>query len=198
MEALASLLAARLAAALPFLDRITGLARLYAFTSEEDGILKLPLPVAFTAEECERDKYYLVPDKSTVGTAFFEDGGTVPFANSQLPPSLGVKVTSLRLLMWVNPDRLDGPLSEPVLLAAVEKALSVNRRYSEGEFVDVLTTYTLLPAETSLYGRYSFANQTLLLLPPYRLMGLDLKVQYQLARICVTTPLPGAKEAAVC
>lgn len=186
MEALAALLAARLSASLPLLERVVGYARLHITATENDGILKLPMPVTFTAAQCEQDSHYLVPDPTTAGIGFFEDGGTAPIGQT----SLSVKQTSMRLLLWVNPQRLDGPLSEAALLAAVERALSVGRRFSEGEFVDVLVSYTLLPAEASLFSRYTYDGVRALLLPPYRLLGLDLKVQFRLAAICVADPLP--------
>jgi hypothetical protein len=152
------------------------------------------VPVVFTADQCVTDSRYLVPDISTPGILFFEDGGTAPFGQ----PSLKVKQTSLRLLLWVNPHRLDGELSEATLLAAVEKALKVNERYAEGDFVDILTTYTTLPAEASLFSRYTFDGVREMLLPPYRLLGLDLKVQFRLSTVCLTTPLPGLIDTVSC
>lgn len=201
MESLAQLLADRLQTALPFLDRVVGLARLNTKTiadGEATRPIKLPVPVTFTAAECESDDRYLVPDKSTVGIFFFEDGGTVPLITTQLPASLGVKQTSLRLLGWVNNERLAWTPTEAQLLAFIEKALKVNRHYTEGDFVDILTTYTLLPAETSLFSRYTYATETPLLLPPYRIIGLELKIQFRLATKCLTSPLPLVVDAPVC
>jgi hypothetical protein len=194
MEALAALLAARLSVALPFVERTVGLARLYTTSTEADGPIKLPVPVTFTADDCERNTRYLVPDPMTSGILFFEDGGTVPVG----APALRIKQSSLRLLLWVNPARLDGELSEAALLAAVEKALKVNERYAAGDFLDIFTTYTTLPAEASLFSRYTFDGIRSLLLPPYRVLGLDLKVQFRLANRCFTDPLPGLKDYAPC
>jgi hypothetical protein len=201
MEALATLLAARVATALPFLDRVTGLARLLT-KKDQDGeapiTVKLPIPVSFTAEECDQNDRYLTPDASTVGIAFFEDGGTQRIVNQQTPSNLGIRQTNLRLLIWVNVPLLDGDLPEAVVLAALERALRIHERYNAGDFAGIYTTYTTLPAEASLFGRYSFATETPLLFPPYRLIGLDLRVQYSLTTACQTQPLPGVKEPAVC
>lgn len=201
MEALATLLAARVVTALPFLDRVTGLARLLT-KKELDGetpiTTKLPIPVSFTADDCDQNDRYLVPDASTVGIAFFEDGGTQRVINQQTPSNLGIRQTNLRLLIWVNTPRLDGDLSEAAVLVALERALRIGERYSAGDFANVYTTGTTLPAEASLFGRYSFATETTLLLPPYRLIGLDLRVQYSLTTACQTQPLPGVKELASC
>lgn len=201
MEALAALLSARVAAALPFLDRAVGLARLYTKTiadGDATRTVRYPVPVFFTAQQCEDDERYLLPDPGTVGILFFEDNGSAPLVTPQQPASLGIKVANLRLLLWVNPDRLDSPLTEVALLAAVERALSVNRRYDAEPFAGILTTYTTLPAETSLFSRYTYATETPLLLPPYRLLGLDLRVQFQLSNACLTAPLPGVKDPSVC
>jgi hypothetical protein len=205
-EALANLLCARLVAAIPFLSqesggRAVGLARLYT-AAIQDGdsprTVKLPVPITFTAEQCEQDSRYLMPDAGTTAILFFEDGGVQQLNAPQFPASLGIRTAALQLRLWVNPNRLDGPLAETTLVAAVEKALKVNERYASGDFVDVLTTATILPAETSLYGRYTFSDVTPLLLPPYKLLGLDLRVQFRLSTACITTPLPGAKDLAAC
>ena len=79
-ETLAALLLARLSAALPYLDRAVGLARTYEFTipnGETPRRLKLPVPLAYTAADCELDPYFLVPDAGTGSILFFEDAGTV-------------------------------------------------------------------------------------------------------------------------
>jgi hypothetical protein len=141
--------------------------------------VKLPVPIVFTAADCEKDGRYLVPSEETKGILFFEDGGSQALAAPQRPSALGYRQSSLRLLLWVNEPLLDTPISENELLAGVEKALRVNQRYSQGDYLDVYTTATVLPAETSLYGRYSFATETPLLLPPYRLLGLDLRLEYR-------------------
>lgn len=201
MESLATLFAARLAAALPFLDRVTGMTRLLT-KGEMDGedtiTVKLPIPVSFTAEDCDQNGRYLVPDASTVGIAFFEDAGTSRVINRDTPSQLGVRASAMRLLLWINTPRLDGELSEAMLLLAVERALRIGERWNAGDFVGISTTYTSLPAEASLFGRYSFDTVTPLLLPPYRLLGLDLRTQYQLTTACQTQPLPGVKEPSSC
>lgn len=190
-EVLAALFAARVAAALPFLDRVTGLARLYTkpvLDGDTPTTVKLPIPVTFTAADCEKDDQYLVPDAKTVGILFFEDGGVQPLVNAQHPANLSFRQASLRLLLWINPRLVRNPLNEVQLVLLLERALKVgNPRWTSGDFLDINTTYNLLPAETSLYGRYSFASETPLLLPPYRLLGLDLRVQFRLGR-CTLPP----------
>ncbi len=202
MEALAQLFRNRVTVALPFIDRAVGYARLQTSAipeGESTRTLKLPVPVAFTAAECETDSRYLVPDAGTVSILFFEDGGTTPFSSATIPASLNVKQTSLRLLLWVNQARLSTPISEAMLLAAIEKALHINQRYVAGDFVDILTTYTLLPAEANLFSRYTYDTETPLLLPPVgRVLGLDLRVQFRLASNCLTNPLPTVIPAPSC
>lgn len=201
MEALATLFATRLAVALPFLDRVTGMTRLLT-KAEQDGesaiTIKLPIPVSFTADDCAQNDRFLVPDASSVGMAFFEDAGTGRVLNNETPVNLGIRSSAMRLLLWVNTTRLDGELSEATLLLAVERALRIGERWSAGDFAGIYTTYASLPAEASLFGRYSFATETPLLLPPYRLLGLDLRTQYQLTNACQAQPLPGVKEPTSC
>ncbi len=198
---LAQLLADRVAAALPFLDRVTGLVRLYA-KQEADGDTfttnRLPVPVSYTAADCERNDRYLVPGADAVGILFFEDGGQQPFSDAQTPPSLGFRVARLRLLLWLNPLRLSAPLSDTQLLVLLERALSIGKRFGSGDFLDISTTYASLPAETSLFGRYSFANDTPLLLPPYQVLGLDLRVQFRLSAPCLTIEVPTVIAAPLC
>jgi len=201
MEALATLFATRLVAALPFLDRATGIARLLT-KKEQDGeeaiTVKLPIPVSFTAEDCDQNDRYLVPDAQNVGILFFEDGGTGQVLNRDTPSALGMRFSAMRLLLWVNTELLDGPLTEAMLLLAVEQALWIGQHKNVGDFASLYTTYTSLPAETSLFGRYSFATETPLLLPPYRVLGLDLRSQYQLTSACQMQPLPGVKDPSPC
>lgn len=205
---LAALLATRVAAALPYLDRVTGLARLDT-SSTRDGDatvpVKLPAPVVRvadawqfdasfdlsfggTAAACEDDPRYLVPDAGTVGILFFEDGGSSRLPG---PASLATRQSNLTLLLWLNPARLDSPPTETQLLAQVERALGVGGpRWAAGAFVDVLVSARALPAEASLFGRYSFSTVTPLLLPPYRLLGLALTVQCRLKADCQPIVLP--------
>jgi hypothetical protein len=201
MEALAQLLSDRLVEQVPFLDRAVGLARLYLKPSrdgETPVTLKLPVPVTFTAEDCARDERYLVPSDNTAGISFFEDGGSTRLITSQYPASVSMRQSSLRLLLWANPQRLDGELTEAALLGAVERALGIGQRFPAGNFLDVSVSYTTLPAEASLFSRYSFESVTELLYPPYRLLGLALTVQYRLAARCLPTELPGAKPFESC
>lgn len=205
-EVLADIFAQRVAAALPFLapdagGRAVGLARLYTTTSQEENPrpIKLPVPVSYTAADCERDARYLVPDASTPAILFFEDQGSQPLATAQFPASMGWRQASLRLLLWVNAPLLDGPLAEVALLAAVTRALRPGERQQLAPFADVLVSYQTLPAETSLFARYSFADLTPLLLPPHRLLGLSLTVQLRLNLNCLPATLPGvANPAPLC
>jgi hypothetical protein len=201
MEALAQLLRDRLVEQVPFLDRAVGLARLYlkpSLDGETPLTLKLPVPVTFTAEDCARDERYLVPSDSTTGICFFEDGGGSRLITSQYPASVSMRQSNLRLLLWANPQRLDGELTEAALLGAVERALGIGQRFPAGNFLDVSVSYTTLPAEASLFSRYSFESVTELLYPPYRLLGLALTVQYRLAVRCLPGVLPSVKAFESC
>jgi hypothetical protein len=201
MEALAQLLRDRLVEQVPFLDRAVGLARLFtrpALDGETPITLKLPVPVTFTADDCAKNERYLVPSDDTAGISFFEDGGSSRLVTSQYPASIGMRQSQLHLLLWANPQRLDGELTEAALLGAVERALGIGQRFPAGNFLDVSVSYTTLPAEASLFSRYSFESVTKLLYPPYRLLGLALTVQYRLAARCLPVVLPGAKAFESC
>lgn len=201
-QALAQLLADRLAT-LPFADpsagaRVTGLARLHTGTvndGEAARTVKLPVPAAWSADECARDQRYLTPDEGTPSTWFFEDYGT---AETRLAGNVYGQLATLRLLGWLNPSRLSGPLSENQLLQALSNALRVRVRHDAGEYRGLLITATALPAEASLFARYSYATETPLLLPPYRLVGLELKCAYVPAPACPVAALPTITPAAPC
>lgn len=201
MEALAQLLSARVKAEVPFLDRAVGLARLLtrpSLNGDTPITVKLPVPVSFTADDCATNERYLVPSDDTVGILFFEDGGSSRLVTSQYPTSIGMRQTQLRLMLWANPQRLAGELTELALLGAIERAFGIGQRFSAGNFLDVSVSYTTLPAEASLFSRYSFESVTELLFPPYRLLGLALTMQYRLAKVCLPDVLPIAKDFAPC
>jgi hypothetical protein len=81
----------------------------------------------------------------------------------------------------------------------VERALGIGQpRITAGNFLDVSVSYTTLPAEASLFSRYSFESVTELLYPPYRLLGLALTVQYRLAVRCLPGVLPSVKAFESC
>lgn len=200
IEALTDQLAEKLRAALPFMDRVVGLARPHETTVlNGDGYdeksqrrVRVPVPVTFTPEQCINDVRYLVPDESTTGIAFFEDMGTVP-------ATLGAGAafeSTFRLIGWVNPLRLSGPLSEVALYAALDEALEPRRPQQLGDYRNVQLRYTTLPADgLSLLSRYTYATETLLVLPPYRLFGLEIRARYTLNTACLTAPLPVAADA---
>lgn len=200
-QALAQYLASRLAA-LPFLHpedgaRVAGLARLYTTTAAGEGAptVKLPVPQEFTAADCERDARYLVPNSTTPAIFFFEDGGTTEY---RIQGNLMGKQSTLTLLGWFNPARLSTPLSENHLVQALEIALGVRQRKTVGEYQNLYITARQLPAETSLFGRYSYDTSTPLLLPPFRLVGLELTCQYSPAPACPPAELPTIIPATQC
>lgn len=200
-QALAQALADRLAL-LPFLDpaagaRVAGLARLWTGTAAGDDAptVRVPVPAVWSAEECVNDPRYLLPSSDTPAIVFFEDGGTIDYS---IAPGIIGKESALRLLLWLNPARLSAPLSEAQLIAAIEKALKVRVRHNEGEYRNLLITAAIPPAETALFGRYTHDTGTPLLLPPYRLLGLNLTCRYLPAPACPADELPTILPASSC
>lgn len=195
-QLLAALLAQRLAA-LPFASsaagaRVAGLARLHTSTindGESTRTVKVPVPAEWSADECTRDSRYLTPDANTPGIWFFEDYGT---AEERIDKSnLYQYVSSLRLLAWINPAWLSYQLSEAALFQAVAGALRLHQRQTAGAYRNLLLTATVLPAEASLFSRYTYASETPLLLPPYQLLGLEIRARFTLAGPCPPAALPG-------
>lgn len=196
---LAQALADRLAGAFPYLDRVVGLARLSTTTggdTENPVTLKLPVPVFFTGEDCQLNPRYLVPDIGTPGLMFFEDGGSQPTGQ----PSLGLRTATLNLLAWFNLPLLDPQPTEVQLLALIERALGVGTRWSTPELQDISVRPRVLPAEASLFGRYTFADTTLtpLLLPPYLVLGLALTVEFRVNLKCLNAPTPAVLNRPSC
>lgn len=189
-EALAQALALRLTAALPFLERVVGMVRLHEqLKNNGDATFmeRLPVPVSFTAEECDRNGRYLVPDQYSGSVLFFEDGGEITTGQG----AAQLREATLRLLLWLNPFKLTGAITENRLQLEIERALLVRQRFDTGDYRGVYITTTTLPAGAGLFGAYSFGGGTTpLLYPPYRLLGLELKCRYQYAPACLLGPLP--------
>lgn len=194
---LAQLLATRLTA-LPFANpaagaRVAGLARLHTSTINDSPdstrTAKVPVPAEWGPEECTRDSRYLTPDANTPGIWFFEDGGTVEEKLTGSNTVYGY-VSTLRLLAWLNPAWLSYQLTEAALYQAVRGALRLHQRHDAGAFRGLLLSATVLPTEASLFGRYTFATETPLLLPPYQLLGLELRARFTLAAPCPPAALP--------
>ncbi len=190
---LAQLFADRVTAALPFLaaeagGRAVGLARLATSTTDEEHPrpVKLPVPVSYSATDCALSPRYLVPDADTGAILFFEDGGSAPLVSRAIPSYYGFRTASLTLLLWVNTPRQTPAPTETSLLLALERALQVGRRWSAGDYLDMVVRVRVQPAEASVFGRYAYADTALtpLLLPPYLVVGLVLSVEYRL-RTCV-------------
>ena len=193
-ETLAALLLDRLTAALPYLDRAVGLARVYEFTipnGETPRRLKLPVPLAFTAADCERDAYYLVPDAGTGSILFFEDAGTVSQGAGKAPYERTMEST-VRLLLWLNPARPDNPATELDLSTGLYNALRSGQVHTSGPLADLLLSWTIQPAGAGLFGAYSFAGETPLLYPPFRLFGAEIKARYRFMPGCYVPPAPPA------
>lgn len=199
-ETIATFLKDQLQPALPFVDRAVGLARPYEFTvgnGDDARRVKVPLPVSFTAAECENDPRYLLPDAGTAGILFFEDGGTTSQGAGR-PVYERTLESMLQLRLWVNPSRLSGPLSEVALTAAIHKALRIGERQQTPELADLLLSWSIQPAGAALFGAYSYAGDTPLLYPPYRLFGAEIRASYRFTPACLTDPLPTLMDAAVC
>ncbi|KAA9333406.1 hypothetical protein F0P96_10580 [Hymenobacter busanensis] len=187
-EALADYLAARVYS-LPFVERSVGLARTYEHqlqNGDDWRTVRLPVPVSFTAAECEQNPRYLVPDASTASIFFLEDYGATP---AVIAPGIKGWESRLRLIGLINPAGLVGELHETDLLASLLAVLGDGKtvRYL-GPFLDVRLRATVLPADASLVSRYTY--DTPMLYPPYRLVGLELTVRYRLARACTPADLP--------
>lgn len=191
-EHLATYLKSRVVAALPFLDRAVGLARPYAHTignGEDTRRVTLPLPVAFTPAECEADPRYLVPDAETAAILFFEDGGTVS-RGAAGPVYERTLESTVRLLLWVNPFRLSAQLPETALVAALHRALRIGTRQQTPELADLLLSWTIQPAGAALFSAYSYAAETPLLYPPFRVFGAEIRAVYRFTPACLAYALP--------
>lgn len=185
-ETLAAILLARLTTAMPFLDRAVGLVRPYEFTvpnGDEVKRVKLPLPVSFTAADCDRDPRYLVPDAGTNSILFFEDNGTTSQGAGRAPAERTMEST-VRLLIWLNPAGTGNPTTELALVGELYNALLIGHRRTAGPLHNLLLSWTIQPAGAGLFGAYSFAGETPLLYPPYRLFGAEIKAVYHFNPAC--------------
>ena len=197
-EQLAEALATRLRA-LPFLERVVGLARpvdkLITETLENDKEqtrrTKTPEPLNFppSTKECDRTpEVYLLPDQAGASIVFFGDGGTVEVQQQ----GVWFKESTLKLLGWFNPARFDGPFPESAMQDAILGKLPTRANETVGDYQGLRVTAVVLPAEASLFSKYTYAaDVTPLLYPPYRLLGLELKCRYFYRPEC---PVPAYPE----
>ncbi len=197
-ENLAHLLAARLAA-LPFTDRVAGIVRPYPLTvtGEEPGKTRtvlVPCPVGLELSACEATARYLLPDSGVASVLFFEDLGTLPGGIANVPGSWR---SGLRLLGWVNPQHFATPPTDLQLVGALTAALAKAGRETLGEYVDLSISVGAMPADSGLFSRYSGLADNPLLLPPYRVVGLDLSATYRLNPACAG-PMPERVTPASC
>ena len=200
-ETLASALLAKLTAALPFLDRAVGLVRVYEHNiANGDDVrrVKVPVPVSFTADECEHNSRYLVPDAGTGSILFFEDGGTVSQGAGRSPMERTHEST-LQLRLWLNPTRLSAALPEAVLVATLSNALGIGSRQNTPELADLLLSWTIQPGGAGLLSGYTFAQDAMpLLYPPFRVFGAEIKAVYRFNAACQMAVLPTLIPAPVC
>lgn len=179
-----------------FLERAVGLVRTKETTvqnGEEMRSVRLPVPVSFTAEDCDTDPRYLVPDQSTASILFFEDGGSIPFSPAA---NLHGWQTTLTLKLWLNPQRLEGELSDAAIINALDRALRLRFRGREGAYSDLMADYSVLPGGPALLSGYTI--ETPMLYPPYKLIGLEIKARYLLSKECYGAPLPTIKPLEAC
>ena len=60
-----------------------------------------------------------------------------------------------------------------------------------GPLSDLLLSWTIQPAGAGLFGAYSFAGETPLLYPPFRLFGAEIKAVYRFNPACYgVAPVP--------
>lgn len=187
---LAALFAQRLRT-LPFADRLAGLVRPMEREypdGERTALRRYPVPINLPLEACDNLDTFLLPDPSTTSIHFFEDGGSHPveFGN-------GVKgfESSLRLLGWLNPERLTLPLSDARWQAAVIEALTL-KLPATTVYNNLRVQYRTLPADASLWAKYTYKEP--LLYYPYQLLGLELTCSYTYRLTCANDPLPQPKE----
>lgn len=197
-EQLAHTLAARLRT-LPFTDRVAGLVRPFPVTvpAEEPGKTRtvlVPCPVGLELPACEAAARFLLPDSGVASVLFFEDLGTL--ANG-IPNVPGSWRSGLRLLGWVNPAHYDAPPTDLQLVGALTAALVRPGRETVGPYVDLALTVAALPADAGLLSRYTGLADSPLLLPPYRVVGLELSATYRLNPSCVPA-MPGRVTPSVC
>lgn len=181
---------------LPFLDRVVGLTRLHETRvpdGEELRTVRVPVPVSFTADDCQRDPRYLVPDQGTASILWFEDGGSVPFSQAA---NLHGWITTLTLKLWLNPARLNGELSDASIINALDRALRLRYQSSDGPFSTLKSDYTVLPGGPGVVSAYTF--DTPMLYPPYKLLSLEIKARYLLSKDCYQADLPTIKPLESC
>jgi hypothetical protein len=197
-EALAQVLLSRFID-FPIKDRLVGLTRPYEtqVANGEDAngntamrTVRFPVPVSFTAEDCENDPRYLLPDLRQASIFYFEDGGTAPFT---IAPMVHGWRSTLRLIGWVNPAQFCGEMTDAYLVAAIDRCLQPRLRSDEDPFLGLMLTYSVLPGDSSLVSRYTY--ETPMLYPPFRLVGLELTCTYRLNLKCLPDPVLQAKDA---
>lgn len=185
-------------AGLPFIDKLAGLVQTVEDLSSDGGDVspgktmttRYKFPVSYdvtgAADGCHGIEKDLVPDSSYKCIIYFEDFGTKPV--KQLDNNFFECQSQLRLICWLNRDRLVGDAYKEVTAYCVASLLAklCKKNQNIGVFTQLSTKATNIPAQNSdLFSRYNY-DQTVrqYLRPPFEFFGIDLVSDYKISINC--------------
>jgi len=196
-EQLSILIIGQKLSSIPYLDKISGIAKAYPLVQEGEGrtvVKRIPISTYTTLEQCSAKtihQYDLIPDSRLKGMLYFEE--LAPIRLIERRTAGNRYESSLRLICWLNPQILDK--NESPQNVATKVLTDVVKRITEDQlfhdpaqtFASVTIDVTAIPEKTSqLFSRYDYDEKvTQYLMYPFDYFAIDLSVKYLIPfKIC--------------
>lgn len=168
---------------LPYFDRAVGLVQTITKEDSANGgksnTLKFPIEVN-VAEL--KNSTPLLPDDSTTGMFYVEDGGIKGEGGNDY-------TSDLTLVCWFSPGKIASNIEavSANIMADISEAL-FKGHFNEGPLTRLRFTPVSVPArDASIFSKYSYSEvQTQFLMPPYDFFAIRIKAGYRLSKSCLT------------
>lgn len=197
---------------LPYIDKMSGIAKVYPYTQEnESGSAvnkKIPVATYTTAQQCSGKsikQYELIPDSRLKGLLYFEENA--PIRAIENKPQ-GIRYESkIRLVCWLNIKLLNDDSAATKALVDICKRLTSTPFFHDPDklFSTVsISIDSIAEKNAQIFSRYDYDEKmTQYLMYPFDYFALDLSVKYMIPfKSCIDLYNPstgggGAEEPAV-
>lgn len=179
-------------ASLPFIDVLAGMVQTVEEVNEtETGVIRKRFPLAVDTNMTDvcagGPERALTPDSSKKSVIYFEDfGSQITREGRNGAQSF---VTSLRLIAWLNRERLTGNAYQTITgycIASICRRLDIKFQ-NAGIFQRLNVVPSRIPIQdASLFSRYTYDEAIRqFLLPPFEVFGIDFNCSYQVKAGCI-------------
>jgi len=175
----------------PWLSRTSGVVQVVNRVIDTgDGTFitkRIPVASYATTLDCSSTQADMIPDSSTKGMLYFEDGGVT----APVKARTGWQYTSkLRLVCWLNTQLITGDdttLLSARVITGIATRLSGNP-FSSEPFSRIAVSISNIPVQdATIFSKYDYSEtETQYLMSPYEYFALDLSVTYTIAGSCVS------------